>query len=125
MLAHKYGSVRIMDQIAGKMWKLGEDRGGHVGMALCRNKNAKTRRCEQRSDELPRRACVPWPTHDPRVGGDAQELIQDRPSRVPGIGPQPLPFKPESTGPMKLRVNIGRVHQNVGVDDEHYRPSMA
>src|SRR5206468_6027695 len=59
------------------------------------------------------------------MGRHAQELVQDRPGRVPGVRAPALAFEPVAAGDVERRVGVGGVHQHVGVDDDHYRPSMA
>ena len=119
VFAHKNGGVRVVEQIAGKVRQLQNNLLGDVGVPLCRDKNCEAWRGEQRGNEVPRRRCAPWPSHDARVGCDAQKLIEDRPSGVPSIRSRPLALEPVAAGAMKLRVRIGGVDQHIGVNGEH------
>ena len=119
VFAHKNGCVRVVKQIAGKVRQLQNDLFGNVGVPLCRDKNCEARRGEQRGNEVPRRRCTPWPSHDARVGCHAQKLIENRPSGVPSIRSRPLVLEPVAARGMKLRVRIGGVDQHIGVNGEH------
>src|SRR5262249_15190088 len=123
--AHKNSGVRVVEQIAGKVRQLQNDLFGDGGVPFGWDKYCKAWRGEQRRNEIPSRRCAPWPSHDARVGCYAQKLIEDRPSGVPCIRSRPLAFEPVAAGGMKLRIHIGGVDQHIGVDGEHYRPSMA
>lgn len=125
VLAHEDGCVCVVQDVAGKMGKIREDLTRDLGVALCRNQEIKTGRCDQRCDELPCFGYIPWPPHHFWMRGDSKKFIKDRPGGVPGIGAGALTFQPTSAGNMKRRVRIGSVHQHIGIDDEHYRPSMA
>ena len=125
MLAHQNSGMRVVQQIAGEVRQLRKNLPGDIGVPLRGDKNSQTRRREERRDELPCHGCSPRPSHDPRVRRYAQKLVEDRPAGVPGIGPCPLAFKPVATGRMKLRVGIRCIHQDIGIDSEHYRPSIA
>ncbi|MFZ1884143.1 MAG: hypothetical protein WAU53_11250, partial [Rhodoplanes sp.] len=43
VLSHKNSRMRVMKQIAGKVWKLGNDRCGNIGVPLCWDQNSKPR----------------------------------------------------------------------------------
>ena len=58
--------MRVVEQIAGKMRQLQNNLLGDVGVPLCRGKNCEAWRGEQRGNEVPRRRCAPWPSHDAR-----------------------------------------------------------
>src|SRR3990172_8760708 len=63
--------------------------------------------------------------HNSRMSRYTQEFIQNRPGGVPGIrGGTPI-FKPAFAGGMVRRILIGCINQDVCIDDEHYRPSIA
>jgi hypothetical protein len=72
-----------------------------------------------------RRRCAPWPSHDARVGGHAQKLIEDRPSGVPSIRSCRLALEPVSAGRMQSRVCIGGVYQHIWCRPRALAPSMA
>jgi len=61
VFTHKNGGVRVVEQIAGKMWQLQNDLLRDVGVPSCRDKNCEAWRGEQRRNEIPRRRCDPWP----------------------------------------------------------------
>jgi len=101
MLTHKDGSMGIVDEIAGKVGNLGDDLSCHFSVPLRRDQDAETGGSKQGYDELPGPGYVPWPAHDPGVSRHPEELIQDIPGGVPGIGSTALTFKPGQTGAMK------------------------
>ena len=101
VFAHKNGCVRVVEQIAGKVRQPQNNLFGDVGVPLCRDKNCEAWRGEQHGNEVPRRRCAPWPSHDARVGCDAQKLIEDRPSGVPK----------HPVAPVGARASRGRRHE--------------
>lgn len=125
VLAHKYGGVRVMEQIASQVWQLRNDFSGDVDVSVRRDKKTKARRGKKCGDKLPCPRRTPWPSHHARVGCHAQKFVKNRPRGVPGIRSCSLSLKPITAGRMKLRVGVSCVYKDVGVDGEHYRPSMA
>jgi hypothetical protein len=119
MFPHEDGSMRIMEEIAGKVRQLREDLSCHLGVPLRRDKDAEPRGLEKNCDELPSPRYFPWPAHHSGVSRHAQEFIKDSPGSVPGIGAAAPIFQPGEAGGMKGRVFIGGVDQNVGIDDQH------
>jgi len=125
VLAHENGGMRVMEQIASQMRKLGENLRGHIRVPLRGYQDAKPGRGEQRRHETPCCRRIPWPSHHAWVSRDAQEFVQNGPSRIPGIRTHSLAFQPVSACGIKGRIMVGSVYQHIGVDNEHYRPSMA
>jgi hypothetical protein len=119
MLAHKDRGMRVVEQIACKVRKLHDDLRGDIRMSLRGDKDTKPGGGEQRHDKVPRCPYMPRASHDPRMSGDAQELIQDRPGGIPSICMTSLALEPAATCTMKWRVLIGSIYQHVGVDYEH------
>lgn len=119
MLAHEDGRVGIVDEIAGEVRQLGNDLLGDFGVPLRLDENAQPRRGKERGDELPSRRNSPRAPHHARMSRDAQELVQNRPGRVPGIRAYTLTGKPSAARFMELGVNIGGVHQHIGVHEQH------
>jgi hypothetical protein len=102
MLAHENGRVGVAHHVAREVGKLQNDFFGNVRMAVCRGEQAYARRGEQRSYEFPCGRRPPRRSHHPWMSGDAQELIKDRPSRIPSVGAPPLTIEPFPAGDMKL-----------------------
>ena len=101
VLTHENGGMRVVKQIAGEMGNLLDNLLGDRGMSLGRDEKTEPRRGKKRGDEFQPFDRTPWPTHHPRVSGYAQELIEDRPGRVPGICSASLTFKPIKASGMK------------------------
>jgi hypothetical protein len=55
MLSHENGRVSVVEEIAGKIGKLGDDLASHISMTLCGRENSKAWRGEQRRHKVPRR----------------------------------------------------------------------
>lgn len=125
MLAHKYGGMSVVQQIACEIGKLSDHLLCDHRVSLRGYEDAKAGRSNQRCDEFPRFCNIPRPSHDFRVCGHAKKFVKDRPRRIPGISAAALAFEPFAARRMRRRVTIGRVYQDVGIDDQHYRPSMA
>jgi len=125
MLTHEDGCVRVVKQIAREVRQLYDDLPSHGRVPLSWDQSTESGRGEESLDEGPRFPCVPRPSHDSRMSCHAQELIQDRPGNIPSVRPPSLTFEPVATGSVERRVAVGGVNQNIGVNDEHYRPSIA
>jgi hypothetical protein len=122
---HKDGRVSVVQEIAGQVRNSFDDLPGDLDVSLRRDKHIEAGRGEKGSDELPCFRDVPWLSHYPRMSCNSQKLIKDRPGGVPGIWASALGFKPAPAGGVIRRIPVRRVNQDVGVNDEHYRPSMA
>ena len=55
VLSHQNCRVSVVEQVAGKMGKLGDDLASHISMTLCGRENSKAWRGEQRRHKVPRR----------------------------------------------------------------------
>src|SRR6516162_4427087 len=106
VLPHQDGRMRVVEQIAGEVWHLGDELGGNVSVSKGGDENGKPWRGKERGHELPGYSQAPRPAHDARVRRHAQKLVQDRPGGVPGIGPRALSLQPVPTGGMKLGVGV-------------------
>jgi hypothetical protein len=125
LLAHEDGRVRVVYQVAGEVRQFRNDLSGDIDVSLCRDEKPNAGRREQRRDELPGSRCAPGPPHDARVGRQAQKFVQNRPGRVPGIRSPALALEPVAARRVKRRVSVSSVYEHVGVDGDHYRPSIA
>ena len=96
VLAHENGGMRVMEQVACQMRKLPDNLRGHVGVPRRGYQDADPGRGEQRPDEVPCGRRIPWASHYVWVSRDPQELLQNRPSRVPSIRTHSLAFQPVS-----------------------------
>lgn len=94
MLAHEHDRVRIMEQISRQTRMLADDLLGDIRVPRRRREHAEPRGGEQGGGEGPGLRCAPRAPHDARMGGDAQEFVQDRPGDVPRVGQPPLPLDP-------------------------------
>lgn len=101
MLAHEDRGMRVVEEVACKVRKLHDNLRGDIRVSLRGDKDAKPRRGQQRRDKVPPFPYTPRASHDPRVSGDAQELVQDRPGGIPGICTPSLPLEPAATCTMK------------------------
>jgi len=59
-----------------------------------------------------------------RVGGDAEELVEDRPRREPGIGSRALCVDPGTATLVRVGVGIRGADEHVGIDDEQRSTSF-
>src|ERR1700735_1358198 len=59
------------------------------------------------------------------MGQHAQKFIDDRPSNKPRVRTPPLPLQPLIARAVKLRMLVGSVHQDIGVNDENFFSSRA
>jgi len=125
VLAHENRCVRVVKQIPCQVRKLHDDLPGYFGMSLCGDQDIEPGRGEQRHNELPCSRRAPWAPHHPGVSRHAQKFVQNCPGGIPGIRAPSLMLKPVVAGGVKGRVSVGGIYQNVGIYDEHYRPSMA
>lgn len=125
MLTHKDGGVSVVEQIAREVRNLCNDLFRDPDMSFRGDQNTEARRSEKRRDEVPCCQRFPRLSHHARMGGNPQELIQNGPGRVPCFCVTSLALKPVSTSGMERRISVSRIHQNIGVNNEHYRPSMA
>jgi hypothetical protein len=125
MLAHQDRGMRVVKDISRKVRHLRNNRLSNVDVSLRGNQNTETRRCKKCSDEPPGHRRSPGLSHDSRVSSDSEKFIKYRPRGVPSIGLRALALEPTAAWGMELRIHIGRVDQYVGVDSNHYRPSMA
>lgn len=119
VLAHKDGGVGVMKEISGKVRIFGDDRFGDLGVALGGNQHLKTGRGKQGGDEVPGGSGGPRPPHDARMRGHAQEFVQNRPGRIPGVWTPALAFQPVAASRVKGRIGVGRVDEHIGVDRQH------
>src|SRR5579864_6085605 len=75
-------------------------------------------------DELPCQTHGPWLAEHPLVGADPHELIENRPSGIPGLQAQ-LPCLDELTTAGMFRAALLRcIDEDVGVNQERQRCSM-
>ena len=125
VLAHENGGMRVMEQIACQMRQFPNDLSGHISVPLRGYQDTEPGRGEQRRDEVPCCRRIPWASHYARVSCNAQEFVQNGPSRVPGIRAHSLAFEPVSARGIKRGIMVGSIYQHIGVDDEHHRPSIA
>ena len=125
MLTHKDGRVRVVQQITRQVRKFRKDLPCDLGVSLRWAEDIDPWRSDKHCNELPCLRYAPRTTHDPRMGSHAQELVKNRPSRIPCIRATTPMFKPTEAGCMIRRVFVSSIHQYIGIDDEHYRPSMA
>ena len=125
VLTHENGGMRVVEQIACQMRNLPDNLCGHIRVPLRGYQDTESGRGEQCRDEVPCCQRIPWASHYTWVSRNAQEFVQNGPSRIPGIRTHSLVFEPVSACGMKRGIMVGSVYQYVGVDGEHYRPSMA
>jgi|SRR6516164_4268717 hypothetical protein len=125
VFAHENCGVRVMHEITREVGQFSDDFVGDVGVSGRRDKNAKRRGGQQGRNKVPRCGCRPWSAEDTRMSYDAQKLIENSPSRIPGIRPPPLNLNPLTTWSVEWRVNVRGVHQDIGIHRKHYRPSIA
>jgi len=119
VLAHQYRGVRIVQDAPGEVWELVDHLRSHRCMTFRRNEDAQSRRVEYGRDEVPSTGRGPWFPRYPRVRGDPKKLVEDSPGYEPCVRPpapriQSLPAYVEVRRPL-----VCRVHEDVGVDDEH------
>jgi len=125
VLAHQDGGVGVVHEVSGEMRHLGKDPGGDRGMPVGGHQHAEARGLEQRRHERPRLPAVPRVAHDAGVGRHAHELIEDVPGEVPRVRPTAPGFERFAAAPVEGGIQVRRVHEDVGIDDEHQRPSIA
>lgn len=119
VLAHENGGVRVMEQIACQMRELFDNLCGHIRVPLRGYQDTESGRGEQRRDEVPCCRRIPWASHYAWVSRNAQEFVQNGPSRIPGIRMHSLAFEPVSACAIKRGVMVGSIYQHIGIDDEH------
>jgi hypothetical protein len=56
---------------------------------------------------------------DSGMRGHPQKLVDDGPRRVPGAHPSLLTLEPFVAWGVKIGVNVGCVHEYVGIDEKH------
>src|SRR5947207_13764362 len=94
MLAHEDCCVRVVNEVAGEMRQFGKNRFGDFRVPLRLDEHTQSRRGKQRSNELPGCCNSPRAAHHARMCRHPQELVENRPGRVPGIGTHTLTGKP-------------------------------
>jgi hypothetical protein len=125
VLTHEDGGMRVVKQVACEVRNFSDDLLSNHRVSLSWDKSTESRRGEEPLDKGPGLPCVPRLSHYSRMGGYAQELIQDRPGDIPAVRPPSLTFEPVAAGSVERRVLVSGVHQDISVDEKHYRPSIA
>ena len=125
VLTHEDRSMRIVKQVACEVRNFFDDLLSNHRVSLSRDKSTESRRGEKSLDEGPCFPRIPRPSHYSRMGRHTQELIQDRPGSIPGLWPPSLALEPLTAGSVEGRVLVSGVHQDIGVNKKHYRPSIA
>ena len=54
----------------------------------------------------------------------AEELVADAPCEIPSAALNPPTLNQRTAASMLLGSHISGIHEDIGVDDEHYSPSM-
>src|SRR5262249_43925019 len=85
MLTHDDGRVRVVQQVACEVRSFSENLLRDHRMSLRGYQYAETWGGKDRLDEAPSLRDVPGLAHDPRMGCHAQEFVENRPGRIPGI----------------------------------------
>jgi len=124
MFAHEDCSVGVMEEIAGQEGKVRKDLSSHLSVPRCWNQQTQSRRVEQARNEFPGLLYAPRPSHHPGMSGHAQELIEDRPTCVPGLRPAALAFQPRTRHRVKWRIGVGSIDQDIGIDDDQCLPAL-
>ena len=125
VLPHENRRMGVVKQIAGEMRIFPNDLVGDLRVTLGWPQHPETGGREQRRDEAPSLGRAPGPAHHPRMRRHAQEFRNDRPGRVPRVRAHTLVEKPAPKWLVKRRIGVRDVDQYVGVDGQHYRPSIA
>jgi hypothetical protein len=125
VLAHEDGSMGIVEEIAREVRDFSDNLLRNHRVLLGRYQNVESWRSKQRLDEVPRLSHIPWSPHYPWVRCHSEELIKDRPGRIPRVRAPSLAFQPAAAAGVKWRITVSGVHEDVRIDNEHYRPSMA
>jgi hypothetical protein len=94
MLTHEDCGMRVMENISREVRDFCNDLSRDVGVALRRDENPEASRAHQGGNERPRLFDLQRRPQDPAVRHDAQEFIDDRPRREPGVGPAALTVEP-------------------------------
>ena len=119
VLPHEDGSMRVMQQIAGKMRNFANNLLRDQRMLLGRYQNVEAWRRKQRLYEFPSLHNIPRSSHYSWMRCHSQKLIKDRPACIPGIRASSLPFQPVTATGIKWRIGIGGINQNVSIYKKH------
>lgn len=115
----------VIEKVTAQIRRFPEDSRCDLGVSLSGHEKAEGGSGQDRLDEIPGLGRRPGLVEYARVGYHAEEFVHYSPGRVPGRGQAPPFLDASSAAGMKRGVLVGRVHEDVGVDDEHQRPSMA
>jgi hypothetical protein len=78
VVPHEDRRVRVVQEVAAQVGKLGEDLVRHGRVAVGVGRHAERRRREERIDEPPGLDGRPWTPQRPRMRHDANELGEER-----------------------------------------------
>ena len=125
VLLHEDCRLGVIEEVAAQERRLFHDNGRDLGVPLRRHEKAEGGRSEERLNITPGLRNCPGMTEHAWVGDHTEELVQDPPRRIPGSGLPPPFLDPLSAAQVERRVLISRIDENIGIDNKHYRPSMA
>lgn len=110
MLLHQGSSMRIMQKVPGKVGDLLKQVFDDVFMLLSLSKHVNSRRDKQDLYKLPGVQYRPGFLKDFWMRNHSKKFVHNRPGEIPGSLVTPPAFKRGSTGFMKLRILIRRIH---------------
>lgn len=119
MLFHERGNMKIMKPAGSDLWILARQTADHLSVPVRLDQNLERRKGLQRFDEAPRLRKREWVSKNGALRRDAQEFVDDSPRDKPCFrGRTPLAHEPLHLT-LVGEVFIGRVNQQVCVNDEH------
>lgn len=125
VFAHETCGLGVVPEVASESRNLFYDITENLVMPLCLDEEAESGSRRHRIEELVGRSTRPGMPKDAWMGDDPEELIADPPGQEPCRAAHTPPFEECPTTRVLWRAGVRRIHQNICVDHEHYRPSIA
>jgi len=122
---HQDRCVGIMKKVSADERELGQNLRENAAVPLRRDEKADRGGSQESFDEGPSLASRKRSLENPWVGRNPEEFVDDPPGQIPGRGLSSPLLDPRPARRVKRRILIGRIDEDIRIDDEHYRPSMA
>src|SRR5215471_8916315 len=125
MLPHEGRRVDIVKKISRRIADLADHDGQNFKMTAGRRQQDNLLRSDKSSDESESLSCNQRIGKYAGMGGNAQEFVDDRPGEAPGCAVTAMPVEKSTRRRMERATRIGRMQQNIRVDQEFHSRSIA
>jgi len=125
VLAHEHGGLRVMHNVAREPGHFGDHVRQHSGMTIGRYQDTQSRGLLKGVKKTRAFVDRPGMAHDTSMRHHAEKLVADAPGEIPGaVSGAPL-FDERAAPRVFRRTFVCGIDEDVRVDHEHQRPSIA